>query len=224
MNDRRAVIFDMDGVIVLTAKAHWAAWSAVAMARGVELSRQRFLSFNGLANADICARLFGDAVTPQLVAGVAADKEVAFRRAIGNRVPLAPGLLELLSQLRQQGIAVALGSSAPAENVDLVLDGGRVRQLFDAVVHADMVRRGKPAPDIFSLAAEMVDVEPGRCVVIEDAPLGIRAALAAGIRVVALATNHSREELLAAGAGVVAPTLAELPVEWLLSSGPSNGD
>ena len=210
------MIFDMDGVIVLTAEPHWLAWTAIASAHGVELTREQFLSFNGLTNPDICQRLFGDATTAELVAEVAEAKEVEFRRVIGDRVPLAPGLLELLSQLREEGVAVGLGTSAPVGNVDLVLDKGGIRQMFDAVVHADMVRRGKPAPDIFARAAELLGMEPDRCVVVEDAPMGIQAALAAGIRVVGVGTNHSAEELQAAGARLVAPSLAELPVSWLL--------
>ena len=218
MSDRRAVIFDMDGVIVLTAEAHWLAWTAIASAHGVQLTREQFLSFNGLTNPDICQRLFGDAVTEQLVAEVAEAKEEEFRRAIGDQVPLAPGLVELLSRLREEGVAVALGTSAPVGNVDLVLDKGGVRQMFDAVVHADMVKRGKPAPDIFARGAELLGVSPDRCIVIEDAPMGIEAALAAGMEVVGVATNHSAEELSEAGARQVAPTLAELPVSWLLGT------
>ena len=64
--DRRAVIFDMDGVIVLTDEAHWAAWTATASDHGVEMTRERFLSFNGLTNPDICARLLGDRATPAM--------------------------------------------------------------------------------------------------------------------------------------------------------------
>lgn len=211
----RAVIFDMDGVLVLSSDAHWVSWQAAAAAHGVALSRQQFFGFNGYTNPDICRVLWGEAATPELIAAVASNKEAAYRAAIRGAVPLAPGCRELLAALRLCGLATAVGTSAPPENVDLVLDGGGIRGHFGAVVHAEMVARGKPAPDIFLLAAELLGVPPAQCIVIEDAPSGIRAALAAGMPAVGVASNHDAEELLAAGARQVLPSLAQVSVELL---------
>jgi beta-phosphoglucomutase len=217
MQNRRAVIFDMDGVLVLSAPAHWTAWVDAAARHGVQLTREQFLSFNGLTNPDICARLWGDRATPAFVADLATQKERAFREAIAADVPLAPGCRELLAQLRTRDVPIAVGTSAPRENVDLVLDGGGIRPFFGAVVHADLVQRGKPAPDIFLRAAELLGLPPERCIVVEDAPMGVRAAKAAGMAAVGVLTNHTADELLVEGARTVLPTLADVRPEHLLA-------
>ncbi|HZN37316.1 MAG TPA: HAD family phosphatase [Planctomycetota bacterium] len=210
-----AVIFDMDGVLVLSLGAHWVAWRAVAAAHGVDLTRDMFLRCNGLINPDICALLWGPRVTPEFIARVADAKERAVRAAIEADVPLAPGCRALLGALQANGARLAVGSSAPRENVDLVLDRGGIRPFFGAVVHEGMVRRGKPAPDIFLRAAELLEVPPRRCVVVEDAPSGVRAALSAGMAAVGVATNHAAQELSHAGARLVVQDLASLLPEQL---------
>lgn len=206
----KAVVFDMDGVLVLSGPAHWRAWQATAAAHGRALTHAEYLGFNGMTNQDICARLWGAQATAAFVAAVADQKERAYREDVAAAVPLAPGCRALLAVLRGRGAALAVGSSGPLANVDLVLDGGGIRSFFDAVVHGDLVARGKPAPDIFLRAAELLGVSPAHCVVVEDAPTGVRAARAAGMRVVGVATNHEPHELLELGASRVRPDLASL--------------
>lgn len=206
----------MDGVLVLSGPAHWLAWRDTAAAHGRPLTEEEFLAVNGMTNDDICARLWGTRATPELVASVSEAKERAYRAAVATAVPLAPGCRALLSSLRAHGARLAVGSSGPRENVDLVLDAGGIRSFFGAVVHAGLVRRGKPAPDIFLRAAELLSVLPAHCTVVEDAPSGVRAALAAGMRVVGVATNHTADELRDVGAEVVLPDLASLEAQDLL--------
>ncbi len=207
-----AVIFDMDGVLVLSGPAHWDAWRDTAAAHGRVLTQADFLAVNGMTNQDICARLWGARATPEFVAAVAERKERAYRDAVRAAVPLAPGCRQLLGELRGHGLALAVGTSGPRENVDLILDGGGIRPFFGGVVHAGLVQRGKPAPDIFLRAAELLAVPPANCVVVEDAPSGVRAALTAGMRVVAVCTNHDAEELRELGAHVVLPDLAAITI------------
>lgn len=211
-----AVIFDMDGVLVLSLPAHWRAWRAIAAEHGLDLTHADFLAFNGMTNADICQRLWGsERATPEFIARVGDAKERAYRAAVAAAVPLAPGCRELLTTLRERGLALAVGTSGPQENVDLILDAGGIRAFFGGVVHAGLVQRGKPFPDIFLRAAELLGVAPAACAVIEDAPTGVRAALAAGMRAVAVCTNHTADELRAAGAHVVLPDLAAIRVDHL---------
>ena len=225
MGASRAVIFDLDGVLVLSGPFHEAAWRATAARHGVAFTHDDHRACSGLVNADICRRIFGPSVSPGLAAQIADEKERAFRAAIAAAVPLAPGCRELLAVLRDAGAALAIGSSAPVANVDLVLDGvvggagggGALRPFFQAVVHAGMVARGKPWPDIFLRAAELAGVAPANCIVVEDAPAGIAAANAAGMAVVGVATGHAAGELAAAGRVRVARSLAEVPVDWLLA-------
>ena len=106
------------------------------------------------------------------------------------------GARELLAQLLTAGFRLAVGSSAPPENVDLTLAEMNIRHLFGAVVNGQDVTRGKPDPQVFLLAARRLDVPPRRCVVVEDAPVGIAAAKAAGMAVVGFAsTGRTRARL-----------------------------
>ncbi len=204
------VIFDMDGVIVLTEEAHWQSWQAPARARGVMLEYATFLSCFGRVNPDCIRILFGPEISPAESASIADEKEIAFREIIGANVPLAPGIVELMRELKSRGVWTAVGSSAPPENVALVLDAGNLRAMFDAIVDGSQVKRGKPAPDVFLMAAERMGVRPNRCSVIEDAPPGIAAAVAAEMLPIGVATTHAAQELKDAGAKFVFERVEDL--------------
>ncbi|MBL9120334.1 MAG: HAD family phosphatase [Phycisphaerae bacterium] len=206
------VIFDMDGVLVLSEEAHWLAWRDAAARRGVQLAYETFLSCFGRVNSDCVRIMIGPEVTAEESERIAVEKEAAMRAIIRDRVPIAPQTGELLDALRSDGALLAVGSSAPPENVDLVLDGGRIRDHFAAVVDGTQVRRGKPAPDVFLLAGERLGVPASLCAVIEDAPAGIIAARAAGMTAIGLATTHTPRQLLDAGAHVVHPAMPDLSV------------
>jgi beta-phosphoglucomutase len=215
MKEKIGVIFDMDGVLALTEQAHWEGWKAVADARGRDIQYPVFLSCFGRVNPDCVAILFGADVSMEESARIAEQKEIEFRKILRRHVPLAPGLRDLLTSLRQSGVRLAVGSSGPSENVELILAADGIRQFFDAVVHGGEVERGKPAPDVFLLAAQRLGVPPKSCAVIEDAPAGIRAALAAGMTPIAVATTHDARELIEAGAVATFPDLRSVPLELL---------
>jgi beta-phosphoglucomutase len=204
------VIFDMDGVLVLSEEAHWLSWREAAAKRGVQLAYETFLSCFGRVNADCVKIMIGPDVSPEESERIAEEKEAAMREIIRHRVPLAPATNELLVALAADGARLAVGSSAPPENVDLVLDGGGIRGHFAATVNGSQVKRGKPAPDVFLLAAERLGLAPAACAVIEDAPAGIRAAIAAGMTAIGLATTHTPEQLREAGAHVIYPAMPSL--------------
>jgi beta-phosphoglucomutase family hydrolase len=215
---KTGVIFDMDGVLALTEQAHWQSWCAAAKVRGVHIEYETFVSCFGRVNADCIAIMFGPDVTPEESARIAEEKERAFRDILRQNVPLAPGTAQLLGGLRERGIGLAVGSSGPRENVELVLNSGEIRRYFDAVVHGGEVARGKPAPDVFLLAAERLGVPAKACAVIEDAPAGIQAAVAAEMTPIAVATTHDSAELKKAGAIAIFPDLLSIPLEFLAKS------
>lgn len=210
----QAVIFDMDGVLVLSEDAHYRAWRDTGAMYGTSVSREVFLSCFGRVNADCVRIIIGD-VSESRAIEIADRKERAYREFIRENVPLAPGLVPLLETLRSNGIVAAIGSSAPPENVAMIVEAGRLHPYFRARVDGSMVRLGKPAPDIFLKAAELSGIASERCAVIEDAPAGIIAARAAGMLAIGVATTHTWEQLKDAGAHHVFPTLADVPLGLL---------
>ena len=211
------VIFDMDGVLILTADAHFQSWRDTAARHGVEVDYEKFIRMFGRTNPDIIRAWWGERTPIDLLDRIAHEKELAFRELIARKVPLAPGCEALLRELKEAGVTLAVGSSAPIENIALVLDEGGIRWYFSAVVDGSEVRRGKPAPDVFLLAADRLGLPPVRCAVIEDAPAGIAAAISAGTIAVGVAATHKASELEAVGADFVAPSLADLTCERILS-------
>ena len=218
--NRRAVIFDMDGVMVQTAPQHFAAWKRALATVGYELTEDEFRATFGMRNQEIIRHLLGEDVGETQVAELARLKEEHYRALVGEGIEPAPGLLPLLRQLKERGFRLAVGTSAPRENVELILDALGIGGHFDAVVAEEDVERGKPYPDAFLLAAERCGVDPERCVVIEDAPSGLAAARAAGMKCIGIAGTRKREELHRAD--LVVDSLMELDVttiERLLEGG-----
>lgn len=206
----RGVIFDMDGVLVLTAEAHFRAWRAVGAVHGVEITREAFEHSFGRTNPDCIRLLIDPDPSEALVREIADEKERTYRDLVRADIPLAPGARGVLESLRDAGLVMGVGSSAPRENLDMILDGAGIRGFFGAVVDSSMVTRGKPAPDVFLTAARMLGLEPGACAVIEDAPAGIEAARAAAMTAIGLATTHPAESLRRVGAHAVLDSLARL--------------
>lgn len=204
------IIFDMDGVLVLTGDAHFQAWREAAALDGITLSHDKFNETFGRTNPDVIRMIWKRELPPDRVAQIADAKERAFRDIIAHDVPLAPGLVPLLESLCEAGFALSIGSSAPRENIDLVLDKAGIRRFFTGIADGSQVKRGKPAPDVFLLAARLSAIDPTHCAVLEDAPPGIEAAVAARMVAIGVATTHPADELVRAGAVVTVPTLATL--------------
>jgi beta-phosphoglucomutase len=135
-----------------------------------------------------------------------------FRELLKQRFPLMEGAADLIAALHQAGFRLAVGSSGPPDNVHLVLDRLQRRACFHGIVTGVDVQRGKPDPQVFLIGAERAGVAPADCVVIEDAPVGVAAAHAAGMKCIALAsTGRVRESLVAAD--LVVDSLRELGPE-----------
>ena len=194
-----AFIFDLDGVVVDSNELHVESWKEVARRHGFDCPDPDHIGKCGLRTGAVIRDLLRWPVSEKEAARIGFEKEEIYREWIrqGGIRPI-PGALEFLDQSRQLGIRCAVGSSAPRENVDLCLKVLRLEEGFVATVSGADIPRGKPAPDIFLKAAEQMGVEPGQCLVFEDAPAGVEAAHAAGMRAVALLTSHSREELFGA--------------------------
>ena len=186
------VIFDMDGVLVDSADAHWESWRLLARENRRTATREQFATTFGRQNRDIIPILFGEVSAAKMQA-LSERKEALYRDLIRDHPPVVPGAVELIRSLFADGAVLAVGSSGPRANIDLVLAAMEVVDAISVVVSADDVTRGKPDPQVFQLAVERLGLSPGRCIVIEDAPAGVLAAKAAGARAVAVLIHHPRQ-------------------------------
>ncbi|OHB66579.1 MAG: hypothetical protein A2V70_16160 [Planctomycetes bacterium RBG_13_63_9] len=215
MRSRWAAIFDMDGVLVDTYHAHFQSWLDMAAAEGLSFTEAEFAPTFGRTSREIIATFWGEGhYDDRQIAALDEKKEAAFRRVIESHFPAMPGATGLLRGLHDAGFGLALGSSGPPENVDLVLDKLGARELFEAVVTGMDVTRGKPDPQVFLIAASRLGVPPKCCVVVEDAPAGIAAASAAGMACIGLTSTGRTAESLAA-ADLIVGSLGELSAEVL---------
>lgn len=226
MQTANAVIFDMDGVLIDSYQAHYESWCVVAAQEGIEFSRELFDRTFGRTSREIIRDVWGERAGDDAhVASLDDRKEVAYREIIARNFPAMPGVGELIDALAAAGFRMAVGSSGPPENVALVLNRLQRQRLFSAVVSGADVVRGKPDPAIFLLAAQRIGVPPSRCAVIEDAPLGIEAAHAAGMTAIGLASTGRQKDQLAAADAVFDSLTAITPetIEQLLAAGSARG-
>lgn len=200
MTAPQAVIFDVDGVLVDSYQAHFESWQLACRECGLEMTQGQFIATFGRTSREIIVDLWGHQVaTPAAVAKLDDRKEALFRELLNRNFPGMDGAADLIDSLDHAGFRLAVGSSGPPDNVYLVLDQLQRRKFFHAIVTGVDVQRGKPDPQVFLLAAQRAGVAPQRCVVIEDAPAGVAAAHAAGMKCVAIAsTGRVRESLVAA--------------------------
>jgi beta-phosphoglucomutase family hydrolase len=191
----KAVIWDMDGVIADTACLHFRSWQYAFQKRGVSFSDKDFKHHFGQRNDIIIRDTMGDGVPVDVIEAVAEDKEKYFRReAAGNLKPF-PGVNRLLKTLKEKKVPCAVASSAPLENIRLILSCLGMEEYFRAVVYGKEVADGKPSPQIFLLAAQKLGVGPEKCIVIEDAVAGVRAAKRAGMFCIAVTNTHDAQSL-----------------------------
>jgi len=196
-----AVLWDLDGVLVDTARFHYQAWRQLLSELGRTLGEEEFRRSFGLRNDLILRGLLGE-VPLEEVERLSERKEALFRQHAAGRVTLLPGAAELLRHVRHGGRRAALVTSTPRANIDFVLGHVGLADAFDTIVAAEDVSSGKPDPEGYLLAARRLGVAPERCLVIEDAPGGVEAARRAGMRCLAVTTTRPREDLSAADAVV----------------------
>jgi beta-phosphoglucomutase len=204
------VIFDMDGVLVDSGAAHEQSWQILAKKHEVELSPERLRALFGQTSRDIIRQLWGPKVTDADIRQLDREKEAIYRELIAEHIPLKPGCRVTLERLEKAGYTLAVCTSGPPENLELVLSEGFIANYFEVLVNGFEVYRGKPAPDCFQLAVERLQMNAADCVVVEDAPVGVTAALAAQLRVIGLAGTHPGPKLSEAGAAELVSRLDEI--------------
>jgi beta-phosphoglucomutase len=188
----KAAIFDLDGVIVDTAKYHYLAWKRLARQLGFDLTEEDNEQLKGISrihSMEIVARIGGLSLPEAELRRLANLKNEWFIEYIEQMRPdeVFPGVVELVKDLRARGIRIGLASSS--KNAPAVLGILQITELFDVVVDGTMIIHSKPDPEIFLLAAERLGLPPEVCLVFEDAEAGVEAALRAGMRCVGIGSE-----------------------------------
>jgi beta-phosphoglucomutase len=188
----------MDGVLVDSGEAHYQAWCELGKEVGKLHPREFFQRTFGMHNREIIPLWLGDRVPPEELERLSVLKEALYRKIAARTLVPMDGILDLIDALRDDGFLLGVGTSGFRENVKLVLKVMGRPECFDAIVTGEDIREGKPDPEVFLKAAQQLGLPAGRCAVVEDAPQGVAAALAAGARAVAVTSTRRPEELKAA--------------------------
>lgn len=218
MMQPQAVLFDMDGLMLDSECLYQEAWQTAASELGYALDTVVYLSLVGRSNAEAevtLVKVFGQNFP---VTEFNHRWEARWRELVQSKgISLKPGLLPLLDWLEQQTVPKAVGTSSNSTEAQLCLTTAGIRDRFAAVVTADQVAAGKPAPDIFLEAAHRLEANPADCLVLEDSNAGVQAAQTAGMAVAMVPDLQSPTEASQAIALKVLPSLHEV-LTWLQKS------
>lgn len=195
--NRWGVIFDMDGVLVDSSEAHYQSWRLLGEREGHPFTPELFGRTFGMHNQQILPLWLGQDLPQSEIDRLADWKESTYRQLAPRLLRPIPGVLELISALRAQGVPLAVGSSGPLANIRLILQTLELEEAFSALSTGEDVTHGKPDPEVFLVAARRLQLEPARCVVLEDAPQGVEAARRAGMAVLAITSSRPAEDLSA---------------------------
>jgi beta-phosphoglucomutase family hydrolase len=193
--ETKAVIFDMDGVIVNNHDYHTRAWFAFCQKFNITTSKKELLSMFGGTNKDVLEQMFGRTLERNEIDKLAGEKEELYRELYKKEIAETPGLTPFLERVKSTGLQVGLATSAPPSNVEFVLGKLNIGSYFTVIVDDSEIVNGKPHPETYLRAIKKLKLFPENCVVIEDSVRGIKSARAAGTRVIGITTTNSKEEL-----------------------------
>lgn len=202
------VLWDLDGTLVDTGELHYISWKAMFERVGVRFTPEDFKKTFGMTTLSIVRMELGDGAPEEQIEKLAYEKEAAFRESVPGHLKVFPGVREWLERLRQAGIPMAVASSAPMKNIDALIDEVQIRPYFRTLVSSARMP-SKPDPTVFLTAARQIEMPPEKCVVVEDAGVGVEAAKRAGMSAIGVTSTHPRETL--AQADIVVDSLADLP-------------
>ena len=196
MNEKFAVIFDMDGVIIDSNPYHKEAWLQFAEKYNIELKVEEVPEkIYGKTNTTALRDVFQKDFSPEENERLGEEKEAIYRDLHAKDLEPIAGLRKLLEMLKEHQVPMAVATNAPVSNVDFIMEKTGLRPYFGVVIDSSSVKNGKPDPEIYLKSAEKLGVLPERCIVIEDSVPGAEAGIRAGMKVVAITTTHSKEEL-----------------------------
>ncbi len=186
-----AVIFDWDGVIVDSSRSHELSWERLAAEESRALPAGHFQRGFGMKNETIIPTLLGWTSDLDEIRRLSDRKEALYRQLIRETgVQPVPGVAAFLHTLAAADVPYAVGSSTPRQNILCALEQLGLPASFEVIVSSEDVIHGKPDPEIFLKAAQRLQMSPAACLVIEDTPVGLRAARAAGMKSIGVTTTH----------------------------------
>jgi beta-phosphoglucomutase len=195
----KAFLFDLNGTMIDDMSYHAKAWFDI-----LTNDLKANLSFDEVKkqmygkNEELLIRVFGkNHFTDDEMQKISMEKEHRYQKAFLPELKLINGLNEFLKKAFEKNILLAIGSAAIPFNIDFVLDNLHIRDYFKVIVSADDVAISKPHPEVFTKAANLLQVNPKDCIVFEDAPKGVEAAASAGMQVVIITTTHEEKEFVA---------------------------
>lgn len=185
----KAVIFDLDGVIVSTDDCHYRAWKKMADEEGIYFDREinnRLRGVSRMASLEIVLEKANREYSEKEKQEMAERKNTYYKELICELTPndILPGAIETLEQLKENGIKIAIGSSS--KNTPIILKQIGLDKYFDAVSDGNNITHSKPDPEVFLKAAEMLNIAPKDCMIVEDADAGIEAGKRAGMKTLAV--------------------------------------
>jgi beta-phosphoglucomutase family hydrolase len=190
MSAGRAVLWDMDGTLIDSEEFHWIAWRETMATQGISIAHEQFLSSFGQRNDSILPRWLGASATAERIDKIANAKEEKYRQLIRKHgISPLPGVERWVHLLHNEGWLQAIASAAPRANIEAILEALSATRVFEGIVSAEDVQRGKPDPEVYLTAASRVGVSPNRCIVVEDAAAGIEGARRAGMKSIGVNRN-----------------------------------
>ena len=210
------VIFDWDGVIINSADLHEKSWEILAKELGVTLPQDHFEKGFGKRNETIIGKMLCWSEDHAEIIRLGNRKEEIYRElGIEKGISLVPGSKEFIEMLCRNSVPMSIGTSTERKNIDLAIEQNQLGGLFSGAVCSEDVSKGKPNPEVFLKAAELINVEPANCIVFEDSTHGIEAAIAAEMNPVGITTTNREIELLGSGAQLVVERLDEITLSIL---------
>jgi beta-phosphoglucomutase len=195
----QAIFFDMDGTLVDSIPFHQEAWLSFLSRHGIHLRPEDFHAQNHGTLPEMIQRFFPHVTSGEKRLELGEEKEITFRRIYGPELKEIEGLTPFLDFLSQSGKSIHLATMGDQNNIDFTLDGLEIRHFFDTITGGHEVLKGKPDPEIFLKTLQKSGVKAEHALVFEDSGGGIRSAKAAGLKVVGIATTHTKKELLELG-------------------------
>lgn len=194
MKPYKAFLFDLNGTMIDDMEYHIVAWHGILnkLGAGISLAQMKEECYG--KNTELLERMFPKRFTDEEKDAMSYEKEKHYQQAFAPKLKLIDGLHDFLDKAHASGIKMAIGSAAIMFNIDFVLDGLDIRKYFDVIVSADDVTDSKPDPETYLQCAAKLGIDAKDCLVFEDVPKGVEAAMNANMNAVVITTMHHKEE------------------------------